>query len=220
MKNIVLRIFDLIKKGELKFMIKGIVKRIYSTHQSFGLKRDIEVEVKQVDALINIDIRLFKAEDNAHFTADLQNDGLIEKDIPNCYVATNTEDVPCYRHWLMGPKQNTKIQEFWGDAFPVLEEGEAIVESVFTVPEFRGHKIMPAVLTRIVKKAKDIDVRWLLIFVDIDNIPSLKGGNRSGFSPYTLRTEKWFLFKRSITFNEVPKSYMDAYFINVNASKS
>ena len=150
---------------------------------------------------------------------DLQNNGLIEKQIPNCYVATNTEDIPCYRQWLMGPKQNIKIQEFWGKAFPVLKEDEALVESIFTIPTFRGKRIMPAAMARIAEKGNDLGIRWVITFVAIDNIPSLKGCHRAGFLPYVLRTEKWLLFKRTITFENVPKELMAIYSINVGTAE-
>ena len=50
MKNTILRIFDLIKKGELTFMIKGISKRVLSTTQAFGLKRDLHVSFPKPEA--------------------------------------------------------------------------------------------------------------------------------------------------------------------------
>ncbi|MFC0605150.1 GNAT family N-acetyltransferase [Winogradskyella pulchriflava] len=215
MKKIVLRLLDLIKKGELRFLIKGISKRVFSKTEAFGLKRDLTEEFSTPNASIAISIRPYKPSDKTHFVADLQNDGLIEKDIPTCYIATTDKDIPCYRQWLMDAKQNNKIQEFWGDAFPILKDDEAIVESVFTIPEFRGKGIMPTALDRISRKAKDFGARYVMLFVEIDNIPSLKGCHRSGFSPYVLRTERWFFLKRTIVFEAVPKEVMDAYLTNV-----
>ena len=126
MINIVVRFFDLIKKGEFKFLINGIAKRLLSKNIAFGLKRDLNLLFQNPDALIDISIRPFRNTDKDHFTADLQNDSLIEKKIPNCYVAANTEDIPCFRIWLIGPDQNLKIKEFWGEYFPVLKEDEAL----------------------------------------------------------------------------------------------
>lgn len=215
MKNTILRIFDLIKKGELKFMIKGISKRILSKTEAFGLNRDLTIEFETPNAQLDILIRPLKAEDIPHFTADLQNDGLIEKDIPTCYVATNFEGTPLYRQWLMDATQNKSIKEFWGQSFPTLKKDEALAESVFTIPAYRGKGIMPAAVDLISRKAMDSGVRYVMLFVELDNIPSLKGCHRSGFSPFVLRTEKWFLFKRNITFEDVPKDLMDLYLENV-----
>lgn len=79
MINIVVRCFDLIKKGEVKFLINGIAKRLLSKNIAFGLKRDLNLVFQNPDALIDISIRPFRNTDKDHFTADLQNDGLIEK---------------------------------------------------------------------------------------------------------------------------------------------
>ncbi|WP_299116094.1 GNAT family N-acetyltransferase [uncultured Winogradskyella sp.] len=219
MKSTLLRILNLIKKGELRFMVKGITKRILSKTEAFGLKRDLTIEFEVPNAQIDLLIRSYKASDEMHFVADLQNDGLMEADIPTCYVATNTEDAPCYRQWLMGSEQNESIKAFWGQSFPELKVDEALVESVFTIPAYRRKGIMPAALDRISQKANGLGLRYVILFVELNNLPSLKGCHRSGFSPYVLRTERWFLFRRTIKFESVPKALMAAYLEDVRCSK-
>jgi len=215
MKKSILRIFDLIKEGELKFLINGISKRILSKNQAFGLKRNLDIEFQIPNAKIDIDIRHFKHGDNQFFSEDLQNHGLIEKDIPVCYVATLEDNKPCFRQWLIGSEYKDKIQEFWGQSFPVLKDDEMLLEGGFTISSMRGQGIMPAAITRIIEKEKRPDRKWIITFVGINNIRSLKGIHRSGFKPYVLRTERWFLFKRSITFKEVPKDFITTYLKNI-----
>ncbi|WP_179005900.1 N-acetyltransferase [Winogradskyella forsetii] len=211
MKNVVIRIVDLIKKRELKFMFNGISKRVYSKNKAFGLKRDLNLPFQNPNAKLDLLIRPFKSEDSAYFTMDLQNDGLIEKEIPYCYVAATTENTPCFRQWLIGSDQQDSIKEFWGETFPVLRKDELLLEGGFTIPNFRHNGIMPAAITRIIDKRRHLNVRWVITFVGIENIPSLKGIHRSGFKPYVLRTEKWFLFKRTVVFEDVPKEMIDQY---------
>lgn len=211
MKRTLFRLVQLILKGELKFMVKGISKRVMSKTLAFGLKRDLLVEFTVPKADIDLLIRPYNYKDKDHFKTDLQNDGLLEKEIPTCYVATLSNDTPCYRQWLMGAENNEAIQEFWGAAFPILNEDEAIVESVFTIPSYRRKGIMPEALDRISKKALDFGARYVMLFVEVNNVPSLKGSHRSGFSPYVLRTERWFFFKRHITFEDVPNAMMKDY---------
>lgn len=218
MKKIVLRFYFLIRKGEIKFLINGVLKRMLSKTKSFGLKRDLNIVFSVPDAQIDISIRPYKEADKNYFAADLQNDGLIEKYIPTCYVATTTDGIPCHRQWFMKSQYNEQIQEFWGESFPKLCEDEALIESVFTIPAYRGNGIMPVVLDQVAEKAKDLGVRYVMLFVNIDNIPSLKGSYRSGFLPYVLRTEKWVLFKRTVTFKDVPKESMHDFFKDVNKS--
>jgi len=219
MKRTVFRLFNLIKKGELGFLIKGISKRIYSKTQAFGLKRDLEIPFEVPDAKIDIAIRPFKLSDSSYFAEDLQNHGLEEKKIPSCYVAVNSEDKPCYRQWLIGASENEDIKNFWRCAFPVLETDEGLLESAFTVQAFRGNKIMPAAMARIAEKGIDKGIRWVITFVGVDNIPSLKGCQRSGFSPYILRTEKWLFFRRRIVFGPVPNAMRTTYLSQVGVSK-
>ncbi|MBV7267924.1 GNAT family N-acetyltransferase [Winogradskyella luteola] len=198
-------------------MIKGIFKRVLSKTEAFGLKRDLTVKFEVPNAQIELLTRPCKASDEIHFTADLQNYGLVQENIPTCYVATNTEGKPCYRQWLMGSKQNENIKAFWGESFPELKDDEALVESVFTTPAFRRKGIMPAALDSISKKVQDLGVRYVILFVEVGNIPSLKGCHRSGFSPYVLRIEKWFFFKRSVIFEAVSEVMMNDYFKRVDS---
>ena len=192
------RIILLLTKGDLKFIIHAINKRLKSEVVCFGLKRDLNDDFKSPEALIDLNIRLSKDSDHTYFSEDNTNFGLVEKNIKSCYVATNKLDEPFFRIWLMGFSENEKIQNFFDGNFPKLKENEALLESAFTIARFRGKGIMPKAMSIISEKAINIGARYILIFVNIENIPSLKGCYRSGFQPYILRREKWFLFKKNV----------------------
>lgn len=209
-------IIALLRKGELKFILKGISKRLYSKVYAFGLKRDLSVDFENPNALINLRIRLFSTTDNNYFHEENANLGLVDENIEHCYVAVNDNDIPCYRQWLMGASQNDKIKTFFKGNFPTLKKNEAILEAAFTLPSFRGKRIMPAAMARIAEKGKEIGVRYVITFVGINNIPSLKGCKRSGFHPYILRKESWFLFKRKISFTEIPEYLIGKYKTSTN----
>ena len=204
-------IIILLKKGELKFLLKGISKRINSEVNAFGFKRDLNENFKNPSALIELKIRLSNNIDNKYFKDENSNLGLEEENIKNCYVAVNNEDIPCYRQWLMGYKQNEKIKSFFKGSFPILEKNEALLEAAFTLPSFRGKRIMPDAMARIAERGNDIGARYVITFVDVNNIPSLKGCKRSGFHPYILRKETWFLFKRKISFMVIPECLLEKY---------
>ena len=53
MINIVVRCFDLIKKGDVKFLINGIAKRLLSKNIAFGLKRDLNLVFQNPDDSLN-----------------------------------------------------------------------------------------------------------------------------------------------------------------------
>lgn len=216
MRKLILRLFHLIRKGEIAFLIKGVSKRLYSKTEAFGLKRDLSIPFTTPNAQIAISIRPFKLEDAFYFEADLQNDGIIEKAISTCYVAVTVKDEPCCRLWLMDSSESENIKAFWGDAFPNLNADEALIESVFTVPNMRGQGIMPATLEMVSQNAVENGKRYAMLFVEVDNVPSLKGSHRTGFNPYVLRTETWRFLRRRIKFEDVSKTMRNSYFEYVN----
>ncbi|GGD41105.1 GNAT family N-acetyltransferase [Muriicola marianensis] len=199
------------REGNFSFILQGIKKRLYSKNEAYGLKRDLSVPFKNPEALIPISIRRAKKEDDAYFNADNYNHGIISANLQTCYVATNEDGIPAYRQWLMGSDQNPGIKAFWKGSFPVLAPDEALLENAFSRPEFRGKRIMPAAMARIAEKGNDIGARYIITFVDIHNIPSLKGCKRSGFAPYLLRTERWLLFNRKIRFEPAGSGHMNHF---------
>ena len=74
---------------------------------------------------------------------------------------------------------------------------------------------MPAAITKILDIENLPGRRWVITFVGVDNVPSLKGIHRSGFLPYLLRIEKWFLFRRTIIFKDIPTEFMNTYHKNI-----
>jgi len=129
----------------------------------------------------------------------------LREDIPTCYVAVMQDDTPCYMQWLMGSEHNDVIQKRFNHAFPLLAPDEALLESAFTPEAYRGMGIMSYAMAHIAKKAENFKARWVITFVEKDNVPSLKGCKRAGFVPYLLRDVRWFLFKRRITWIPLPK---------------
>ena len=41
-------------------------------------------------------------------------------------------------------------------------------------------------MAQIAERGTDLGARWVITFVTVDNIPSLKGCQRAGFVPYLL----------------------------------
>ncbi len=74
---------QLLKDGEYKFILSGIAKRISSKNIAFGLRRDLEIDFQNPDALINLLIRELKDDDDEFFTMDNQNHGLSSGKYPN-----------------------------------------------------------------------------------------------------------------------------------------
>lgn len=214
--------FILLKKGHIRIFLEELRKRLYSNSRSVGLRRDLTIPFQSPDAKIPISIRPIKDGDFQMITQRgnvsemwprivQQRQSMIDADLQTCYITVTERGEPCYMQWLMGPDQNEKIKALFGDTFPVLNPDEALLEAAFMHPDYRGLRIMPAAMSRIAEKAVDLGARYTITFVDIENIPSLKGCRRSGFYPYVLRKDHWFLFRRKITFEPVPDAIQARY---------
>ena len=213
MKNLINKIaylFRLLRQGELKFLWSGITKRIYSENLAYGLKRDLNVEIPTPPSLLKLSFREYRPEDAPYFELDNSNLGIIDLQIQHCFVATKDGD-PVYRVWLMPSSQNEKIKEFWGDSFPPLKTNQVLVENSYTVPKYRGFGIMPYAMKLIAEKGIDFGADTAIIYTAIDHLVSLRAGDYAGYHPFNLRKEKWFLFKRTSSFGDIPEELMAHY---------
>ncbi|CAH8282103.1 hypothetical protein EV196_11072 [Mariniflexile fucanivorans] len=201
-----------LKKGDYLFVWNGIKKRIKSENIAFGLKRDLSEETIPPRSLISLSIRPYQISDGKYFLLDKNNYGLIEKNISTCYVAITNDGEPCFRQWLIDSSQNPKIYKFWGDSFPMLKNDEALLENAYTIPKNRGFGIMATATHLISEKGKEQGVKHIITFVDKKNVSALRSIVYSGYKPYTLRKEKWFLFIKKVSFEEIPDEL--AIFLN------
>lgn len=217
--------FKLLWNGHYSILYSEFKKRLYSQSLSFGLQRDLNKPFEAVPAKIEIHVRVLENNDLEKLFEETEaamvnprivahQKAMVDANIPTCYVAVTSDDDPCYMQWLIGYKDNDKIKSKLEGAFPPLNVSEALLEGAYGNPKYRGLGIMGEAMAEIAEKASQMNVRWVNTFVDITNIPSLKGCRRSGFEPYLLRKDKWFLFRRSISFHSLPEKLLESYNIN------
>ena len=106
--------------------------------------------------------------------------------------------------WLFGYSDNAFIRQLGG--FPELAQNEALLENAYTPAKYRGLGIMSAAMAQIAERATDFGARYVITFVNEDNVASLKGCQRSGFAPHLLHHRKQMLFGllRRDRFEELP----------------
>lgn len=211
---------------KLSLFFRELKLRWNSQTVSLGLQRDLQFPFEAPDAKIPLSVRPLKATD----VEPLMGHGQLKKDdykrynyqmrtldtfAPHFYVAENIQNEPCYMQLMVGAKQNDKIQQYYGDLFPRLSAEEALIEAAYMNPQYRGLGIMPAAMARIAEKAKKVGARWVITFVNKDDIPCLKGCMRAGFTPYILRIDRWFLFRLTTHFEPLNDMIMDEYEHNV-----
>lgn len=199
-------------------MMEALRHRWRSDLHSFGLRRDLSVPFAAPEATIPISVRALIESDIPRIL-DVDAPGIteegreerttrlqmLEAGLTTCYVAVTAQGEPCYMQWLIGPEQNNMVRTYFKGIFPGLEPGEALLEGAFTPEAYRGKRIMPCAMAQIAEKASEIGARWVVTFVTHDNIPSLKGCQRSGFVPYLTREERWRAFRHLVTFTPLPE---------------
>lgn len=204
--------------GRWRHIFEAIGTRWRSGQSSFGLRRDLEVPFAAPDALIPVTVRPIEERDVPRILGmdapGITQEGreeritrlqMLEAGFKMCYVAVTEEGEPCYMQWLIGPEQNDLLLRYFKGIFPRLKEGEALLEGAFTPEAFRGKRIMPCAMAQIAEKGKELGARWVVTFVTHDNIASLKGCQRSGFSPYLSREESWQGFRHTVAFTPLPE---------------
>jgi hypothetical protein len=202
--------FYQIRNGNFKHFWKKILKGINHQEKSLGFKLDLNGNIKQPRSLKKVEVRPSRESDEAYFIAYNPNNGLINQ-IQTCYVATINEGIPCFRCWLIDSSQNKKIKELWGETYPKLEKDEVLLENAMTIPQFRGMGLHPIVMYLVAMKSKNFGANIAVSFALLTNINALRSFNYAGFFPYTLRIEKWFLFRKTVYFKEVPPEILEHY---------
>ena len=200
---------SLIHKGNRKEVWDAFLRRINSEEIAYGFKRDLNKKITKPRTLLMINTRVFQQGDEQYFL-ERKNDGLINE-FQTCYVATTKEGIPCFHLWLIDFSQNKILKKIWGNTFPMLSKDEMLIENVYTVPKYRGMGIFPAVLNEIAEKSKILGANYNISFGETSNINMSRSFAYAGFEPYILRRKKWFLFRKSITFEEIPLELMEEY---------
>lgn len=120
-----------------------------------------------------------------------------------CYVVTQ-DGRPCHMEYLVRPEEFDTVEEFSPGRFPVLREGEALLEYPYTTEECRGRGVALYAMAALAAKAKNDGVRRLLMFAPTDNIQMLRLCEWAGFVPFIERTESFTLFRGRMTTQELP----------------
>ena len=173
---------------------------------------------KAAEAKIPLEVRPLDRRDDLSFI-DLNEPGIssanaldrlhqinmLKAQIRTCYLALSPDGRPCYMQWLIPSSENDKIQAFYGDIFPRLNEDEALLEGAYTAEYCRGQGVMASAMARIAERGNDLGARRVITFVGERHIASLKGCKNAGFVPYVRRREIYRLFKRNVTFTPLPE---------------
>jgi GNAT superfamily N-acetyltransferase len=210
------RIADLVRlivMGRVGRVWTIVRRRLYSNAASLGLRRDVTVPFPPPPANQPIQLRpLSRADDLSCLdlgAPDLTDDQVFERltqrrmlhsRLQTCYVAVGPDGTPCYMEWLILARDYERLRDFFGDLYPRLAPGEALLEGAYTPDRYRGQGIMTNAVAQLAARAAESGAKWVLTFVDESCAPARQGCERAGFRPYVRRIERYRLLRRRITF--------------------
>jgi GNAT superfamily N-acetyltransferase len=206
----------LVRGGHVKRVARSLRSRLGSETLSLGLMRDVSIPFAAPAATMRLEVRPRRPGElldflslNAHAQAGdaafaLVERRLLDAGIGTCWVALTADGAPCYMQFLLTQRDNAGIRALWGDFFPPLGPGEALLEGAFTPEAYRGQGIMAHAMARIAESAPASGSRSVMTFVTADNVASLKGCKKAGFAPFLRRTEHWRWGHRRIAFERLP----------------
>jgi hypothetical protein len=215
---------DLLQPAMLPVFVDRMAKRLWSTRQAIGFRRDLAQPFAAPAATIPIDI-VELGPDELPGMLDPTLASASELDIlecasrralwarhfGRCFVATAPDGQACFVQWLFDQRDNGALARHFGDSFPPLQRDETLLEGAYTPAAFRGLRIMPAAMARIAAHAADTGARFVHTFVGIENLPSLKGCVRAGFAPHQWRTQRLRLLSRDTGFAPLPATFAQDY---------
>jgi hypothetical protein len=209
----------LIVSGNLKKALWALGYRFHSDSISLGLRRDLSVPFTGPTAKVPFTVRPLSPADDLS-SLDPRQHGisseemfwrlaqqrLLRSGLRTCYVAIGPDGRPCFMQWVILASENERLRTTFGNLYPVLAPDEALLEGAFTPESSRGLGIMSAAMAQIAARAAEGGARWVITFVDQNNVASVKGCLRAGFAPYLSRNESFRWFRRRIRFSPAPQS--------------
>jgi hypothetical protein len=210
-------VMRLILSGNLRKALWAIQYRMHSASTSLGLRRDLTVPFTAPSAKIPFVVRPLSPSDDLS-TLDpgqpgisseemfwrLAQQRLLHSGLQTCYVAIGPDGKPCFMQWVILSSGNERLRSTFGNLYPPLATDEALLEGAFTPDTSRGLGVMSAAMAQIAGRAAQGGARWVITFVDENNVASVKGCLRAGFTPYVKRFERFWLFRRRVTFASLP----------------
>ena len=206
-------VIRLILSGNLKKALWALRYRFHSDSRSLGLRRDLTVRFNPPSAKVPITIRPLAPSDDLS-ALDPRQPGisseemywrlaqqrLLKSGLETCYVAIDPNGRVCFMQWMIPASQNDRVRETFGNLYPTLGPDEALLEGAFTPETSRGLGVMSAAMAQIAERARQDGAHWVITFVDENNVASVKGCLRAGFSPYVTRHERFRWFRRRVSY--------------------
>lgn len=216
-QSILQKIGFMVTHAQFGMLLRRVAHRLYSETISYGLRRDLLLPFTPpavnvaltIRPITNRDIRILLHASGRQLDDHEREQRaarllLLESGIQTCYVAATADDVPCFMMWLIPAAENDRLQKYFRNGYPPLKPDEAMVEFAFTIEEYRGKGIMAYAMAEIARQALSFGGRYVFAFVDRRNVGSIRRCREAGFVPHLVRKESCKLFRRTISYTQLP----------------
>jgi hypothetical protein len=190
---------DNVRRVGARESIRLGLHRFWSSNLSFGLSADLARSVEVRKARVPVRMEVADPGSFTGFDDELQSlsgsDALeVVQRKPFCtagvrtlYVALDDSGSPMFAQWLVRKDDQEAFHRVTNGFFPQLGEGEALLEGAYTFMSARGQGVMADGMAQLLASARDAGDRKAYTYVDVGNIPSLRGCANVGFEPDHLR---------------------------------
>jgi hypothetical protein len=202
-------IVSLLRRGRVDDLGRTLRMRWHSTHEAYGMRRDLAEPFETPPAKIPVTVRQVTDADVAAILGSragseherielIERQGLLAQRRERCFVAVDASGAPTFVQWLFLPEDNAFVQSHFKGVFLPLAPGEALLENAYTFERYRGLAIMAHAMSRICEEARALGCRWGVTHVGCKNVPSLKGCARAGFCVATRHDHRWRAFRMTL----------------------
>jgi RimJ/RimL family protein N-acetyltransferase len=191
----------------LKFFLKRLRLQIYSKSTEIGFTLDLtNYKIPHIEASIKYSLQTASKEDMGELLQGAKTESkesayhltmqlwMYEDGYHNYYIArtTDTNEI-CFIQSIIYPDDIRMARGRFKNVFPKLKIGEAIIESSYTFERFRGNRLHPAITTDLLRSCKERGLKRMIAHVSKDNIASIKGTERAGYTQFEEVSKVKFL---------------------------
>jgi hypothetical protein len=202
----------LANKGKFSDIVAKLRQHFWSDSRHVVLRRDLSQAIEHPKAPVSFSIRLYEPGDAAIlFDANSPDEQVRQKTleswmewgIKSCYVAVLEDGRAIFMQWLLTPSDKKLLPGIFG-TFPAVEPGMIILEGAYTPPRFRRLPVMPAAMALIAEEGRHLGAHSAFVSIGEGNASMIKAARWAGFIPWRLKRVRYRLFRRSVSYSELP----------------
>jgi hypothetical protein len=131
--------------------------------------------------------------------------------VETLYVTVAGDGRPVYAQWCINASGQAVLARLCPNDFPPARDGQVLLEGAYTFTAFRGMRAMADGMSQLVRAARQAGARSALTYVNIDNVPSLRGCAACGFRPDHMRIDRWRFGHRRSAFAPLSSATADRF---------